>query len=114
MITGVFDDWLYDHFGLFGWTVEIWSPHRQAGVTEGFSTDTKPGSFKFIDWHRDHPADDDLKMLKWSDEALGGTGYVDWYPYDHPQLGRVARVRNLSNPFQTGSALLSIAASRIR
>lgn len=28
-------------------------------------------------------------MLKWSDEALGGRGYVDWHPFDHPQLGPV-------------------------
>jgi murein tripeptide amidase MpaA len=89
VITGVFDDWLYDHLGLFGWTVEIWSPQRQAGITDGFTADTKPGSFKFIDWYREHPAEDDLKMLKWSDEQLGGQGYVDWYPFDHPQLGRV-------------------------
>ena len=34
VITGVFDDWLYDHFGMFAWTVEIWSPQRQAGIKE--------------------------------------------------------------------------------
>lgn len=79
VITGVFDDWLYDHLGVFGWTVEIWSPQRQAGITE----------YKFIDWYREHPVEDDLKLLKWSDEALDGKGYVDWYPFDHPQLGRV-------------------------
>ncbi|MEO0595480.1 MAG: M14 family metallopeptidase, partial [Chloroflexota bacterium] len=32
VITGVFDDWLFDHYGLFAWTVEIWSPQRQAGI----------------------------------------------------------------------------------
>ena len=37
----------------------------------------------------DHPFDDDLKMLAWSDEELNGEGFVDWYPYDHPQLGPV-------------------------
>jgi murein tripeptide amidase MpaA len=79
VITGVADDWLYDHLGLFFWTVEIWSPQRQAGIEE----------YKFIDWYRDHPLEEDLKMLKWSDEALGGKGYVDWYPYEHPQLGKV-------------------------
>jgi murein tripeptide amidase MpaA len=79
VITGVADDWLYDHFGMFFWTVELWSPQRQAGIEE----------YKFIDWYRDHPLDDDLKMLKWSDEALGGKGYVDWYPFEHPQLGKV-------------------------
>jgi len=78
-ISGVFDDWMYDHMGVFAWTVEIWSPQRQAGITD----------LKFIDWYREHPVEDDLKLLKWSDEALGGRGYVDWYPFEHPQLGRV-------------------------
>jgi len=32
---------------------------------------------------------DDLKLLKWSDDALDGKGYVDWYPFVHPQLGPV-------------------------
>ncbi len=78
-ISGVFDDWMYDHMGVFAWTVEIWSPQRQAGITD----------YKFIDWYREHPVEDDLKLLKWSDEVLGGRGYVDWYPFEHPQLGRV-------------------------
>ena len=25
----------------------------------------------------------------WSDKELGGEAHVDWYPFDHPQLGRV-------------------------
>jgi murein tripeptide amidase MpaA len=78
-ISGVFDDWMYDHMGVFAWTVEIWSPQRQAGITD----------YKFIDWFREHPVEDDLKLLKWSDEALGGRGYVDWYEFEHPQLGKV-------------------------
>jgi hypothetical protein len=24
VITGAFDDWMYDHLGVFAWTVEIW------------------------------------------------------------------------------------------
>ncbi len=47
------------------------------------------GEYKFIDWYREHALEDDLKMLAWSDEALDGKGYVDWYAYDHPQLGPV-------------------------
>ncbi|MCC6731491.1 MAG: carboxypeptidase [Chthonomonadales bacterium] len=79
VITGVFDDWMYDHLGLFAWTVEIWSPQRQAGIAD----------YKYIDWYREHPVEDDRKLLRWSDEALGGAGYVDWYPFEHPQLGPV-------------------------
>ncbi len=89
VITGVFDDWMYDHLGVYAWTVEIWSPQRQAGITEGFDKDTKPGAFKFIGWSRDHPFEDDLKMLKWSDTELDGKGFVDWTPFTHPQLGAI-------------------------
>jgi murein tripeptide amidase MpaA len=79
IITGAMDDWMYDHLGVYSWTVEIWSPQRQAGI----------GEYKFIDWYREHAFEDDLKMLKWSDEQLAGQGYVDWYPFEHPQLGAV-------------------------
>ncbi|MDE3091265.1 MAG: carboxypeptidase, partial [Chloroflexota bacterium] len=79
VITGAFDDWLYDHLGVFAWTVELWSPQRQAGIKE----------YKYIDWMREHPVEDDLTMLRWSDQMLGGKGYIDWYPFDHPQLGKI-------------------------
>jgi murein tripeptide amidase MpaA len=77
--TGAFDTWLYDHIGVFTWTVEIWSPMRQAGIKE----------YKYIDWFREHPLEDDLKLMKWNDEVLGGKAYVDWYAFEHPQLGKV-------------------------
>lgn len=79
VIYGGFDDWAYDHLGMFAWTVELWSPQQQAGIKD----------YEFIKWHREHPIEDDLKLLKWSDEQLDGKGYVDWYPFDHPQLGAV-------------------------
>jgi murein tripeptide amidase MpaA len=79
VITGVFDDWLYDHLGVYGWTVEIWSPQAQAGIKD----------YKPIDWFRDHPVSDDIALLKWSDEKLGGKGYEDWRAFEHPQLGSV-------------------------
>lgn len=79
VITGVFDDWMYEHRGVFAWTTEIWSPQRQAGITD----------YKYIDWFRDHPVEHDIQLLKWSDEKLGGKGYVDWYEYEHPQLGKI-------------------------
>jgi murein tripeptide amidase MpaA len=77
--TGAFDSWMYDHLGVFAWTVEFWSPMRQAGIKK----------FKYIDWFREHPVEDDLKLLKWNDTKLKGRGFVDWYEYDHPQLGKV-------------------------
>ena len=89
VITGVFDDWCYDHLGIYAWTTEIWSPQRQAGFTDGFDKNTKSGSFQFISWSRTHKPEEMLKMVQWSDEKLGGKGYVDWQEFDHPQLGKV-------------------------
>ncbi len=78
-IKGTADDWVYDHLGVFGWTTEFWSPIRAAGIEE----------YHPIEWLRDHPPEDELRVVRWSDEHTGGEGYVDWYPFDHPQLGRV-------------------------
>ncbi|HUR48767.1 MAG TPA: M14 family metallopeptidase [Acidimicrobiales bacterium] len=78
-ITGVSDDWAYEHLGVHAWVTEFWSPQRAAGIEE----------YEFIGWFIDHPADDDLKFLAWSDEQLGGEGFVEWYPFEHPQLGAV-------------------------
>jgi len=77
--TGAMDDWMYEELGRFAWTVEFWSPHRQAGID----------NTRYIDWYREHDHEDDIKLLAWSDNALHGKAYIDWYPYDHPQLGAV-------------------------
>ena len=78
VITGT-QDWLYEHLGALFWTVEIWAPNREAGITD----------YDWIDWYREHPVDDDLKLLAWSDAQCGGQAHVDWYAYNHPQLGPV-------------------------
>jgi murein tripeptide amidase MpaA len=78
VITGGFD-WIYEHLGQFFWTVEIWAPAKEAGIED----------YHFIDWYREHPPEDDLELLRWSDRELDGQGYIDWYPFDHPQLGPV-------------------------
>ena len=44
---------------------------------------------RHFDWFREHPVEDDFKILKWNDEALDGKGTVDWYPFEHPDLGPV-------------------------
>lgn len=79
VMNGAFDDWAYDQLGMFAFTVELWDMVGEAGIKER----------DFIEWFRDHPEEDDLKLLKWNDEVLGGKGFVNWRPFDHPQLGRV-------------------------
>ncbi|HWD03675.1 MAG TPA: M14 family metallopeptidase [Amycolatopsis sp.] len=71
--------WYYHQLGLFAWITEFWNPKRAAGIT------TRGNS----GWLGDPPLADALKLIEWSDTELDGRGYVDWYPFDHPQLGPV-------------------------
>jgi hypothetical protein len=78
VIRGVGTDWAFDHLGVYAWTTEFWNAVRAAGLT-----DAHP-----LKWYRTHPLDEELQLLAWVDENVAG-GYVDWYGYDHPQLGPV-------------------------
>jgi hypothetical protein len=46
-------------------------------------------NYQYIEWFRDHPVSDDLKLYRWSREKLGGLAHAGWKPFEHPQLGRV-------------------------
>ena len=78
-IKGTFDDWMYEYLGVYAWTCEIWSVQQQAGIKD----------YKFMDWFREHPVEDDIAIMKWNDEVLDGKGVIDWYEFEHPQLGTV-------------------------
>jgi murein tripeptide amidase MpaA len=80
IMTGAFDDWMYDTLGIWAWTTELWDVvGRATGKTDR----------RQIDWYRDHPEEDDLAILRWDDEHNGGHGFVPWYAVDHPDLGKV-------------------------
>ncbi len=78
-MAGGFLDWMYEQRGIFGWTTELWDMCREAGVLRE----------DIIGWHHDHPVEDELAMLRWSDEKLEGRAFVPWYHFDHPELGPV-------------------------
>lgn len=77
--TGAFDDWMFDHRGVFAFTIELWDLPTQAGIKER----------KLIEWYQDHPHTEDLQILNWAEAHAGPQPYVDWYTYEHPQLGKV-------------------------
>lgn len=79
VIGGTFDEWIYEQLGMFSWVVEIWCPMRESGLEK----------YQYIDWYRDHPIADDLRLFRWSEEKLDGAGHVDWKRFDHPELGPV-------------------------
>lgn len=78
---GVFTDWTYGHMGLFSYCVELWSAAKKAGIPSG-----EAGSMsEFV--VRDEESE--LKLLDWNDRELSGEGFIDWEPFEHPQLGSV-------------------------
>ena len=76
---GAMDDYVYDHFGWFGFTTELWDLPTTAGI----------GPRDFIAWLRWHPEEDDLALMRWNDAVMEGAAFVDWQPFQHPQLGPV-------------------------
>jgi hypothetical protein len=77
-MSGAADDWAYEHLGVFGWTTEFWDVVAAA-------TDHR-SSTKI--WYLGPTDEEALAVLRWCDEHAPG-GYVDWYPFDHPDLGPV-------------------------
>lgn len=61
-------DFGYAHLGAIAFTNELWG------------------------WPTDYDGDGDVswpERLRWSDERLGGEAFVEWEPFDHPELGEV-------------------------
>jgi len=78
-MSGAFDDWLYFHMGIPGYTVELWDLGLRSGI------DMWPRKDK-DDKER---AEDYAKILKWIDTEMQGEGFNAWAPFEHPQLGPV-------------------------
>ncbi|MCD6475489.1 MAG: hypothetical protein J7K85_04390 [Anaerolineaceae bacterium] len=77
-ITGGFDDWMYDSRGAFTFTMEQWDLPTAAGIKDR----------KFIEWFEDHPHEEDVQILNYSDEH-NAKGCLPWEKFTHPQLGEV-------------------------
>jgi len=74
--------WLYNRKGIFSFITEFWNPLTAAGISLE-NTTASAWLWGF------HPVEDELKLLRWSDEKLAGQGFAKWQPFDHPQLGPV-------------------------
>jgi hypothetical protein len=77
-MSGAADDWLYEHLGVYGWTTEFWDVVHAA-------TGTKQSTHF---WYVGPTDEEALAVLRWCDEHHPA-GHVDWYPFEHPQLGAV-------------------------
>jgi murein tripeptide amidase MpaA len=74
--------WLWGQLGIISYITEFWNPLAAAGISlEGTTASAWLWGF--------HPVEDELKLLRWSDQELGGRAFVEWHAFDHPQLGPV-------------------------
>ena len=78
LMAGAADDWAYEHLGVYSWTTEFWDAIHAATGTRG-PTDI---------WFFGPTSEQELAVLRWL-EANGHPGFVEWYDFDHPQLGAV-------------------------
>jgi murein tripeptide amidase MpaA len=69
---------LYVQLGVLAVVTELWDVYTESGIQKDWFFPIRPLS-----------EEESLKLLKWSDEQLDGEGYVDWTPFEHPQLGEV-------------------------
>jgi len=73
-------EWAYEHKGIIAYTTELWNRYNRAGIDlVEFQRTTDP----------DKREDQNVKLLAWNDRELAGKGFIDWVPFDHPQLGKV-------------------------
>jgi hypothetical protein len=79
LMSGAADDWAYDHLGVYSWTTEFWDPVAVATGTRAPAES----------WITGPTADQELALLRWADEHHPGEMFIEWYPFDHPQLGPV-------------------------
>lgn len=85
-------DWSFGALGIPTFSTELWDVFKAAGIQR---TDFYP--------LRHFSENDQLKLLAWQDNSLGGDGFMPWTPFDHPQLGRVEiggwkRIYTFRNP----------------
>ena len=76
--VGSLMQWTYDEFGIITFSTELWNPELAAGIES-------PAKYQV----RARSTEDEIKLLQYNDEHLGGAGFVDWREFDHPQLGAV-------------------------
>jgi murein tripeptide amidase MpaA len=79
LMSGAADDWAYEHLGVFSWTTEFWDVIAAA---------TGERAHLGV-WVEGPTTEQYLSVLRWLDAHDAGELFVDWYPFDHPQLGEV-------------------------
>lgn len=85
LMPGAADDWMYDHFGVLSFTLEIWDLEKRAGA-RGYGEHGMKGMLELS------PAqitEDLRKVYAWVEQEVGEQGLLNWTSFDHPDFGEV-------------------------
>ncbi|MDZ7295225.1 MAG: M14 family metallopeptidase [candidate division KSB1 bacterium] len=66
--VGQFPPWTYNMYGAPSFLIELW------GLPADYNGDGEVS---------------EAEALRWVDEELNGEGWIDWKPFNHPQLGEI-------------------------
>lgn len=72
-------DWVYEQLGVLPFSTELWSLTAKAGIKVD----------DFIEFFKNRSEEVDAAMLHVLDREVGGEGFREWTPFEHPQLGPV-------------------------
>lgn len=81
-ICGLLDDFNHYGQGIVNFTIECWDLGPRSGVESHWPSNPE-------DETDDIQAENALKYLQFIDRELDGKGYMNWTPFNHPQLGEV-------------------------
>lgn len=80
---GDFATWVYEQLGLLVFCCELWDVRARSGKDyvelNEMNLERDLGGLEEVE----------AAALKWNDEVLDGEAFIDWQPFDHPQLGPV-------------------------
>jgi murein tripeptide amidase MpaA len=75
-------EWVYETLGLLSFETELWDMQGRAGVQRRWAQQYRNMTEK-------EREQDGLKLLRWQDKELQGKLFINWHPFQHPQLGEV-------------------------
>ncbi|KPV41816.1 M14 family metallopeptidase [Alicyclobacillus ferrooxydans] len=85
LMPGAADDWMYDHFGVLSFTLEIWDLSKRAGA-HGYG---EIGMRRMMELTPEQDTEDERKIYAWADKEVGAKGVFPWTVFEHPDFGTV-------------------------
>ncbi|WAH36280.1 M14 family metallopeptidase [Alicyclobacillus dauci] len=85
LMPGAADDWMYDHFGVMGFTVEIWNLNKRAGA-HGYG---EHGMRRMMALTPEELTEDQRKIFAWVEKEVPDHGVFEWTAFEHPDFGKV-------------------------